>query len=159
VSYDAVISTAMLPAAVAMWRALGRRGIFAHELTKMTGGAAFSVVGSLLLAAGAAWSAHAGVLVPLWVLLLFHVVNSVAFVHLLPVGLSLFSRTAPAALNATMLGVFYTLFFGTNLMVGWIGAQYGAMGHAAFWLLQAGLMAAGAAVMAALYRPLRGALA
>jgi POT family proton-dependent oligopeptide transporter len=160
VSYDAVISTAMLPAAVATWRVLGRRGIHAHELTKMTGGAAFSVAGSLLLAAAAAaWSAGAGVLVPLWVLLLFHVVNSLAFVHLLPVGLSLFSRTAPAALNATMLGVFYTLFFGTNLMVGWIGARYGDMGHAAFWLMQAGLMAAGAAVMAALYRPLRGALA
>ena len=125
----------------------------------MTGGAAFSVLGSVLLAAGAAWSARSGALVPLWVLLLFHVVNSIAFVHLLPVGLSLFSRTAPAALNATMLGVFYTLFFGTNLMVGWIGARYGTMGHAAFWLLQAGLMAAGAAVMAALYRPLRSALA
>jgi POT family proton-dependent oligopeptide transporter len=159
VSYDAVISTAMLPAAVAVWRVLGRRGVHAHELTKIAGGAAFAVLGSLLLAAGAAWSARSGALVPLWVLLLFHVVNSVAFVHLLPVGLSLFSRTAPAALNATMLGVFYTLFFGTNLMVGAIGARYGDMSHTGFWLLQAGLMAAGAGLLAALYRPLRRALA
>ena len=159
VSYDAAISTAMLPIAVAVWRALGRRGIKAHELTKITGGAAFSVTGSLLLAAGAAWSAQTGVKVPLWVLLLFHVVNSIAFVHLLPVGLSLFSRTAPAALNATMLGVFYTLFFGTNLMVGWIGARYGDMSHTAFWLLQGGLMACAAVMLAALYRPLRSALA
>ena len=159
VSYDAAISTAMLPLAVAVWRYLGRRGISAHELTKITGGAAFSVTGSLLLAAGAAWSAHSGLKVPLWVLLLFHILNSIAFVHLLPVGLSLFSRTAPAALNATMLGVFYTLFFGTNLMVGWIGARYGDMSHTAFWLLQGGLMACAAALLAALYKPLRTALA
>ena len=128
VSYDALISTAMLPIAVGVWRLLARRGIFAHELTKMTGGAFCAVAASLMLAAGAAWSARTGERVPLWVLLGFHVVNSVAFVHLLPVGLSLFSRTAPAALNATMLGVFYTLFFGTNLMVGAIGARYGDMG-------------------------------
>jgi POT family proton-dependent oligopeptide transporter len=159
VSYDAVVSTLMLPVAVWVWRVLARRGVYAHELTKITGGAAFAVVGSLLLAAAASWSARTGARVPLAVLLLFHVVNSVAFVHLLPVGLSLFSRTAPAGLNATMLGVFYTLFFGTNLLVGWIGAQYGTMSHAGFWLLQAGLMAGAAAAMAVFFRPLRRALA
>jgi POT family proton-dependent oligopeptide transporter len=159
VSYDAAVSTAMLPAAVGVWRYLARHGIHAHELTKMTGGAAFSVIGSLLLAAGAVWSARSGEKIPLAIPLLFHILNSIAFVHLLPVGLSLFSRTAPAALNATMLGIFYMLFFGTNLMVGWIGAHYGEMSHASFWLLQAALMGGAAAVMAALYRPLRAALA
>jgi POT family proton-dependent oligopeptide transporter len=159
VSYDALISTALLPAAVAVWRFLARRGITAHEVTKLTGGAAFAVCGSLLLAAGAAWSARTGEKVPLWLLLLFHIVNGIAFVHLLPVGLSLFSRTAPPALNATMIGVFYTLFFGTNLMVGWIGAQYDAMPHTAFWLLQAALMSLSALALLAGYRPLRRALA
>jgi POT family proton-dependent oligopeptide transporter len=159
VSYDALISTALLPAAVAVWRYLARRGVTAHELTKITGGAAFAVCGSLLLAAAAAWSARTGQKVPLAALLLFHLVNGIAFVHLLPVGLSLFSRTAPPALNATMIGVFYTLFFGTNLMVGWIGAQYDAMSHAGFWLLQAGLMGVAAMALMAGYRPLRRALA
>jgi POT family proton-dependent oligopeptide transporter len=158
VSYDALISTAMLPVAVGVWRALGRRGIGAHELTKITGGAVCAVGASLMLAAGAAWSARTGAKVPLWVLLGFHVVNSIAFVHLLPVGLSLFSRTAPAALNATMMGVFYTLFFATNLMVGAIGARYGEMAHMAFWLLQAGLMGGAAVALVVLYRPLRRAL-
>jgi POT family proton-dependent oligopeptide transporter len=159
VSYDALISTALLPAAVTVWRFLARRGITAHEVTKLTGGAAFAVCGSLLLAAGAAWSARTGEKVPLWLLLMFHIVNGIAFVHLLPVGLSLFSRTAPPALNATMIGVFYTLFFGTNLMVGWIGAQYDAMPHTAFWLLQAALMSLAALALLAGYRPLRRALA
>ncbi len=158
VSYDAAISTAMLPIAVGVWRTLGRRGIFAHELTKITGGAACAVLASLMLAAGAAWSARTGQKVPLALLLGFHVVNSIAFVHLLPVGLSLFSRTAPPRLNATMLGLFYTLFFGTNLMVGAIGARYADMAHSAFWLLQAGLMSAATLALFALYRPLRRAL-
>jgi proton-dependent oligopeptide transporter, POT family len=158
VSYDAVISTALLPGAVLAWRWLARRGITAHELTKIAGGAAFAVVGSLLLAAGAAWSARTGEKVPLALLLVFHIVNGLAFVHLLPVGLSLFSRTAPAGLNATMIGVFYTLFFGTNLMVGWIGARYGEVSHTGFWLMQAGFMAVAAVAMAGLYRPLRAAL-
>jgi POT family proton-dependent oligopeptide transporter len=158
VSYDAIISTALLPGAVLAWRWLGRRGITAHELTKITGGAAFAVLGSLLLAAAAAWSARTGQKVPLSLLLLFHIVNGLAFVHLLPVGLSLFSRTAPPGLNATMIGVFYTLFFGTNLMVGWIGAAYPTMTHTAFWLMQAGFMAVSAGALAAAYRPLRAAL-
>jgi hypothetical protein len=58
-----------------------------------------------------------------------------------------------------MIGVFYTLFFGTNLMVGWIGAQYDAMPHTAFWLLQAALMSLAALALLAGYRPLRRALA
>ena len=159
VSYDAAISTVMLPIAVLVWRALGRRGIFAHELTKITGGAVCAVLASLMLAAGAAWSARTGQKVPLSLLLGFHVVNSIAFVHLLPVGLALFSRTAPAALNATMLGIFYTLFFGTNVMVGALGARYGDMAHPSFWLLQAGLMGGAAVALGVLDVPLRRALA
>ncbi len=159
VSYDAAVSTAMLPIAVGVWRVLGRRGIVVHELTKITGGAACAVLASLMLAAGAAWSARTGQKVPLTLLLSFHVVNSIAFVHLLPVGLSLFSRTAPAGLNATMLGVFYTLFVGTNLLVGTIGAHYGEMAHSTFWLLQAGFMASAALTLGALYNPFRQALA
>jgi hypothetical protein len=57
-----------------------------------------------------------------------------------------------------MIGVFYTLFFGTNLMVGWIGAAYPDMPHPAFWLMQAGLMAVAAIALGIFYWPLRATL-
>jgi proton-dependent oligopeptide transporter, POT family len=157
VSYDAIVSALLLPAAVLAWRWLGARGIDAHELTKLTGAALFAICGSLTLAAASAL-AHGGK-VPLAALLLFHIVNGLAFVHLLPVGLALFSRTAPVSLNATMVGLFYTLFVGTNLLVGRVGALYGTVSNTTFWLIHAALIAAAACTIAALYRPLRRALA
>jgi POT family proton-dependent oligopeptide transporter len=89
---------------------------------------------------------------------MFHIVNGLAFVNIYPIGLALVSRTAPVGLNATMVGVFYLLFVGTNLMVGWLGALYGTVPNAVFWLLHAGLVGLAALTLLALYRPLRHAL-
>ena len=53
------------------------------------------------------------------------------------------SRAAPAKINATMMGIaFLTLFVANNLM-GWIGTFYEQMTPLTFWLLHAGIAAAG----------------
>ncbi len=140
------------------WRALARRGVVPHELAKIAGGIACGALAPLVLAAACLVAARTGVKVSLPILIMFHIVNGLAFVNIYPIGLALVSRTAPAGLNATMVGVFYLLFVGTNLMVGWLGALYGTVPNAIFWFLHAGLVALAALTLLALYRPLRHAL-
>ena len=86
---------------------------------------------------------------------LFHIVNSIGFAHMLPVSLALFAKVAPRALNATVIGLYYLAFFAANSLVGWIGGFYESMPTTSFWLLHAGL-AAGAGVAFILFKLLLG---
>ena len=158
-SLDAFVSVGGLVVVALFWRVMAARRIIPSELTKLTIGCAIAVLGFVDLAVSAAIQARTGVKVPLVWLIAFHVINSIAYANLLPVALSQFSRSAPPAVNATMIGVFYLLFFMTNLMVGWIGGFYEKMTPVQFWLLHAGLCAAAAAVLVLLHRPLKIALA
>jgi POT family proton-dependent oligopeptide transporter len=71
--------------------------------------------------------------------MMFELLNSIAFAHMLPVSLALFARLAPRALHATVIGLYYLAFFGANSLVGWIGGFYETMDTTSFWLLHAGL--------------------
>jgi POT family proton-dependent oligopeptide transporter len=152
-SYDAGVSTAFLALAVFFWRWLAKRGIAPHELTKIAAGCAITIFGALWLALAAYVGGTGKVALP-W-FLAFHIINTVGFVSLYPFAIALFSRAAPAKVNAVMISVFYLSLFGTNLMVGWVGTLYGAMSHVNFWLLHAGLCAGSTAAILLLYRPLR----
>ena len=158
VSYDAAASGLMLVAVVWFWRVMAKRGFIPHELIKLAIGGAISIVGFALLTAAAFIQASTGAKVALPWLLAFHTINSIGFANILPVALALFSRAAPQSVNATMIGVFYLLFFAANLMVGWVGGLYELMPHVSFWLLHAGFCAASTGAIVLLYRPLRAAL-
>ena len=77
---------------------------------------------------------------------MFHVVNSIGFAHMLPVSLALFAKLAPKAINATVIGLYYLAFFAANSMVGWVGGWYETMPTTSFWLVHAGFAAASGAV-------------
>lgn len=156
-SFDAAVSTGFLAFGVFFWHWMAARKIVPHELTKIALGSAVSILGFLILALAAFLQGQGKASLAL--LVSFHVVNTIGFVCILPVAMSLFARTAPRQVNATMIGVFYLFFFATNLMVGWIGGLYEKMSHVDFWLLHAGLCAASTAAIAVLYRPLKSVLA
>ena len=65
-------------------------------------------------------------------------------------ALALVSRTAPPAINATMMGGAFLVLFVANNLIGWIGTFYEQMGPLVFWGLHAGIGAAGG-VLAFLY--------
>lgn len=68
---------------------------------------------------------------------------------MIPVGLSLFSRTAPASLGATAIGIYYTHLFLANNLVGWVGGLIERMPAPQFWLLHVGIAGAGTLGIAA----------
>ncbi|HEY5047393.1 MAG TPA: peptide MFS transporter [Rhizomicrobium sp.] len=157
-SWDAGVGTAGLALGVWFWRRMAKRGIAPHELTKLLLGCATSVAGFVILALAAYLSAHTAAKIALPWLLAFHIVNTLGYINILPVALALFSRASPPSVNATMIGIFYLLFFGANVLVGWIGSFYQLMDHTSFWMLHAGLCAASTLAILVLYRPLRAAL-
>jgi len=85
----------------------------------------------------------------------FHFVNSIAFAHMLPVGLALFAKYAPKAINATIIGLYYLSFFAANSMVGKIGGFLETWPTTRFWLLHAAF-AAGAGLCFVLFKFVAG---
>jgi len=145
VTLDAIVSVAFLALVALFYRWYGKRWKEPDEITKIVIGAAFSVGGTLCLVAAAA-SAEGGGKIGLFWPVMFHVVNSIGFSHILPVSLALYAKVAPPALNATIVGVYYLTFFLGNSMVGWTGGWLDRMPTTTFWWMHAAF--AGAAGVA-----------
>jgi len=139
ITIDAAASFSMLVAVAWFWKWWGARHREPDELDKMLIGAGLSVLGTLCLVAAAA-TQGAGRIGLFWPVM-FHVVNSIAFSHLLPVSLALFSRLAPKPIEGTALGIYYLAFFAANAVVGRIGGWLEAMPPVRFWLVHTGCAA------------------
>ncbi len=138
ITLDSIVSVSFLFIAVAFWRIWSKKFKEPTEITKITIGSFIAVTGMLSLVCGAAIAARTGGKVSIGWLLGFHVLNSAAFANIFPVSLALYARVAPAALSATIIGVYYLAFFAANNLVGWIGGFLEKMPAAQFWLLHAG---------------------
>lgn len=142
ITIDATLSFSMLVAVAAFWKWRSARGGWEpDELGKMIIGSVFTVTGGLCLVMAAATqgSGKIGLAWPL----MFHLMNSIGFAHILPVSLALFTRIAPKAINATILGIYYLAFFGANKIVGEVGGWYSTMNTVQFWLLHVASAAVG----------------
>ena len=156
-SVDAFIALSMILAVVAFWRVWSRKHREPDEIVKLAIGAAISALAPLLLVLGSLQAVAAGHKVSLAWGLGFHLVNSVGYALLFPVGLALYSRAAPRAITGLMIGVFYLHLFLANMTVGRVGGLLETLGDVPFWLLHSGLMAAGCAllvVFAVAFRPI-----
>ena len=145
VTLDAIVSVSFLAGVALFYRWYARHWREPDELTKIIIGSAFSVGGMLCLFAAAATTGP-GEKIGLFWPVMFHVVNSIGFAHMLPVSLALFAKLAPKAINATVIGLYYLAFFAGNSLVGWVGGWYETMPTTSFWLVHAGFAAASGAV-------------
>jgi POT family proton-dependent oligopeptide transporter len=75
--------------------------------------------------------------------MMFEVMNSIGFAHVLPVSLALFSKISPKQITATVIGLYYLAFFIANAMVGYVGGLYSSLPTTTFWLIHAGSAAFG----------------
>lgn len=145
VTLDAIVSVSFLAGVALFYRWYGKRWSEPDELTKMIIGSVFSIGGMLCLYMAAATTPPGEKIGLAWPVL-FHVVNSIGFAHLLPVSLALFARLAPQPLHGTVIGLYYLAFFAGNTMVGWVGGWLEEMPTTQFWLIHAGFAAASGAV-------------
>ena len=134
ITIDAALSFSMLVVVAAFWKWRNSvTGTEPDELGKMIIGSFFTIAGGLCLYA-AALTQGSGKIGLAWPVL-FHLLNSIGFAHILPVSLALFTKVAPKAITATVVGIYYFAFFGANKMVGTIGGWYSTMPTPQFWLL------------------------
>ena len=92
---------------------------------------------------------------PIWPLL-YCAGLGVSFIYYWPTLLALVSRTSPAKVNATLMGLAFMSLFVANNVVGWVGGFYETMGPARFWGLHAVISAAGGLLVALFGRRLSG---
>jgi len=137
VTFDSIVTVSMLAGVALFYRWYGKRWQEPDEITKIIIGSSFSVFGMLCLFMAAA-STPAGEKIGLMWPVLFHVINSIGFVHIFPVSLAFFAKLAPEAINSTMIGIYYLALFAGNTLVGWVGGLYETWPTPRFWLLHAG---------------------
>jgi POT family proton-dependent oligopeptide transporter len=134
ITLDAALSFSMLVAVAAFWKWYGTKRQEPDEISKMIIGSLFSVAGGLCLFMAALTQPHGGK-IPLFWPVMFHLLNSIAFAHILPIALALFSKIAPRQINATVIGLYYLAFFIANAVVGYVGGLYSSLPTTTFWLI------------------------
>ena len=146
-SIDPLFSILCVPILFRLWQWQGGGRGEPSELRKIGTGAFICGGANLVLVLAIALSP--GKVLWIWPFL-FCAVQGVGFMYFWPPFLALVSRTAPPAINATMMGGAFLVLFVANNLIGWIGTFYEQMGPLVFWGLHAGIGAAGG-VLAFLY--------
>jgi POT family proton-dependent oligopeptide transporter len=140
-SIDPFFSIVGVPLLFAFWLWQDRHGGEPGELGKIGTGAWICAAANLVLVAAIALSPDGRVLW-LWPFL-YCALQGIAFLYYWPTLLALVSRTAPAKINATMMGVSFLTLFVSNNLIGYVGTFYEQMTPAAFWAMHAGIAATG----------------
>lgn len=106
-------------------------------------------IGCLLFSAAIAWLAggqlvvHGLDKVPLAWALAYHFFSAIGYLYFAPIAIALFSRSAPTAVNAMMIGVYYLALFAGSTISGRLGALYERISPTKFWLLHAAIVGMG----------------
>jgi len=156
-SIDALISTVTLIGVVAFWRWWGKHHGEPDEITKITIGTFIAALAPLSLALGAWHEAATGEKVGLGWALGFHITNNIGFANIYPVGLALFSRVAPKAVNSTMMAAFLLSLFLGGVIVTKLATLLDKLPGFMFWALHSGIIA-GAGVVFLIARAAAGRL-
>jgi len=156
-SLDGLAPFIMLPLLLVLWGRQARRGNEPDELGKMALGCFIFGAATLLLAGGQVFFGADG-RIPLLLPIAFHFVSNIGWLFFDPSANALFSRAAPASVNATMMGVNTLSIFLGSVISGRLGGLYEAWPASAFWALHAGLVALAGLILLGLAWNLRASI-
>jgi POT family proton-dependent oligopeptide transporter len=134
ITVDATVSFTMLVAVAAFWKWWGTHHREPDEISKMIIGSVFTVAGGLCLFMAALTQPAGGKITLFWPLM-FELMNSIGFAHVLPISLALFSKISPKQITSTVIGLYYFAFFIANALVGYVGGLYSSLPTTTFWLI------------------------
>jgi POT family proton-dependent oligopeptide transporter len=139
---DSLGVVVMVPLVLRFWRWQAARSTEPDDVVKLA-------IGCLLFGAAIVWLAggqlvaHGLGKVPLAWVLAYHFMSAIGYLYFAPIAVALFSRTAPASVNAMMIGVYYLSMFAGSTLSGRLGGLYERLSSAEFWLLHAAIVGAG----------------
>jgi POT family proton-dependent oligopeptide transporter len=138
-SLDGFYCIVLVPPLIAFWQWQSRRGREPGDMGKIAIGYLITAIANLVIMIPAYWVDQGATGVsPLWPVALF-TLNALGFLYYWPTQLALFSRAAPAQVNATMMGMLFFSIFAGNILVGTFGGWWETMSHASFWGFHAAL--------------------
>jgi POT family proton-dependent oligopeptide transporter len=137
----------LAPVVIRFWQIQAARGCEPSLIGKMAIGLTLCATGLGLLG----WLASRGIVAWPW-LLPMHLLVSLAYLYVWPVGLALFSELAPEGDRAMFIGLFFIASFFASMAVGWLGGLYARLPADSFWLVHAAIPAVGA-ILAFAARP------
>jgi len=155
-SINAIFSIIGVPMLFWLWGRQARRGREPDELAKIGTGAWIAAASNLILVAASL--AYDGTPIHPVFPFLYSAGLGISFLYYWPTLLALVSRTAPAKVNATLMGFAFMSLFVSNNIIGWLGGYYGAMQPAQFWAMHAAIGAAGGLIVAVFGRRIGAAL-
>jgi proton-dependent oligopeptide transporter, POT family len=136
------------------WRWQAARASEPDDVTKLA-------VGCLLFGAAIAWLACGQLVadatgkVPLAWAFTYHFLSAIGYLYFAPVVLAVFSRSAPASVNAMMIGTYYLSIFAGSTISGRLGGLYERLSSAQFWVLHAAIVSVGGVLILLFARRLR----
>jgi POT family proton-dependent oligopeptide transporter len=134
-SLDPMLVFLMTPALLAYWRRCAMRGSEPTAIRKMVWGALIVAVAYLLLAGVSAFNPlHQASW--LW-LVLFFVIFTLGELYILPTGLGLFARLAPARFAATTVAAWFFAIFTGSLLAGAVGTLWSVLSPEVFFCVLA----------------------
>ena len=144
-SVDALGAIVLVPPILRLWRWQRIRGTEPDDLAKLGIGCVLFGAAVLWLSASQWVSTSSGV--PLAWVISYHFLSSVGYIYFAPVAIAFYSRTAPAAINAAMIGVYYLSIFIGSTASGRLGGLYERLSSASFWLLHAAIVGMGGVLL------------
>jgi proton-dependent oligopeptide transporter, POT family len=155
-SINSVFSILGVPVLFWLWSHQARRRREPSELAKIGIGAWIAGATNLILVA--VILAYDGAPIhPIWPFL-YSAGLGISFLYYWPTLLALVSRTAPAKVNATLMGFAFMSLFVSNSLIGWIGGFYGKMHPAEFWAMHAAIAFGGGLLVVLFGRRINRAL-
>ena len=147
----------LTPLVVAFWnRDTAPRPYRPGALRRMSLGAFGVALSYLLLCAVIAMAG--GSLVHWAIVVAFFLLYTLAEIYILPVGLSLFATLSPSRFTATTIAAWFLASFAGNLLSGYVGTWWSAMGPAAFFAAMGFIAAAAGVALATLALMQQGAV-
>lgn len=135
-----------LPPMLAFWRWQAARGKEPGEFAKAGIGCLIFAASTLLLAV-AGFAADASGRSPLLWAVAFHLTSNLGWLYFTPTMVAIVTRSAPAQVSATLVGVgMMSTFFG-SLISGRLGGLYETLSPAFFWSLHAALVGLGGVIL------------
>jgi POT family proton-dependent oligopeptide transporter len=135
----------MTPPLLAYWRRRADAGGAQAPARHMALGALI-LSGAYLLLAGLVWLGHGSPTPWPW-LALFFAIFTFGELFILPTGLGLFARLAPAGRTTTTVGAWFLIIFSGSLSAGAIGSLWSRLDHSMFFVLLAALSALAALLL------------
>ena len=141
-SVDALGVIVLVLPMLRFWRWQASRSREPDDVTKLAIGCLLFGVAIAWLAAGETVADATGKVPLVWPLV-YHFLAAVGYLYFGPVAIAVFSRSAPGSVNAMMIGTYYLSIFAGSTISGRLGALYGRLSSAQFWLLHAAIVTAG----------------